>query len=165
MGRGLASASCCKDSRGAHPPQRFLVQKVSHLLSSSNFGEAGDGVVLALEMGTLIIPEGRRFPREPQGGCGAGVYQSYQVHISRGRCPQGLPREAMPCGLCSLLQTVTEFPGPGTGASLTPSSVSPSCSWLTLPWDFDIETTVGWHRPKNCFPKPEPRCCLHPGGA
>lgn len=123
----------------------FLVQKVSHLLSSSDFSEAGDRGGSCFRDGDSHYPRGD----VPQGAtgrvqAGAGIWpglsgQSYQVHTSRGHCPQGMLLEAMPLGLCSLLQTVTEFPGPGTRSSL-----SLSHPFLSFPFLFLARSPLGF---------------------
>ena len=149
----------------------FLVQKVSRRWSSSSFGEAGGRVVTASEMGLLITSEGRRFPGEPQEGCrtgGWGLPRSARPALPDAHLPGGTVR--VECHVKrgrgpSSLQTSSDLARGPISVLPTPSSVSPSCFRPSPCWDFDLQTIVEWHQPKNCFPKPEPRCCLHPGGA
>lgn len=96
-------------------------------------------------------------PWSPQTGLLGGHPQLVSWSVRPGAHLQGAP---FTCNVsCS-----TATPGfLGLGLP-TPCSVSPSCSWLALSWDFDFNSEVaraqGQFFLPLCFPRPEPRCCL-----
>lgn len=97
------------------PGPGFLVQKVSHLLSSSNFGETG--VVPTLEMGTHYprIGEVPPWSHREVVGWSLGAAQVCPASTTRYKPPGGAVH--MKC----LRKTWREFLGPGIGSSLSPS--------------------------------------------
>lgn len=80
------------------------------------------------------------------------VGQYRQAHTSRG------------CLSHAMLCAAWQCHGSSAWALPTPCSVSPSCSWLALSWDFDFNSEVAWAQGQFflplCFPRTEPRCCL-----
>lgn len=161
-GGGLASALVARTVEGPPPNLGLLVQKVSHLLSSSNFGEAGDRGGPCFRDGDSHYPRGEDVP---QGA--AGRVRRWGWGLSRSVRPVLPGTHLQVLSTWNALRPV--FP-PTDRDRVPPSPSHPFLSFpflfpLAFPGDFDLETTVGRHRPKNSLPKPEPRCCLHPGGA
>lgn len=91
------------------------------------------------------MPEGKRFPREPWGGCRArGVWPQL--------CWVSTTRHAPPGGAIHVECHVFSAPDlPETLALSPPSLASPPVPLLSPLWDFDLTTILSWPQPMDCF--------------